>query len=107
MEFAIEVFLIVLPIILVGAISLFVILRLKGKQKRGTLGKKDTTAAQSLLDSLIPLGMVSGTALGLVLSMFFPFSLGTGITFGAGLGLLGGYFAYEYSSKNGEYSYKR
>ncbi len=102
MESAIEIFRIVLPIILVGAISLFVILRLKGKQKRGTLGKKETTAAQSLLDSLIPLGMVFGTALGLVLSMFFPFTLGTGITFGAGFGLLGGYFAYEHSSRQEE-----
>ncbi|RLQ91416.1 hypothetical protein [Planomicrobium sp. Y74] len=102
MEVGIEIFRIVLPIIFVGAISLFVILRLKGKQKRGTLGKQDTTAAQSLLDSLIPLGMVFGTALGLVLSMFFPFSLATGITFGAGLGLLGGYFAYEFYSKQEE-----
>lgn len=102
MEAAIEIFRIVLPIIIMGAISLFVILRLKGKQKRGTLGKKETTAAQSLLDSLIPLGMVFGTALGLVLSMFLPFTLGTGITFGAGLGLLGGYFAYEFYSKQEE-----
>lgn len=102
MEAAIEIFRIVLPIILVGAISLFVILRLKGKQKKGTLGKKETKAAQSLLDSMIPLGMVFGTALGLILSMFFPFTLGTGITFGAGLGLLGGYFAYEFYSRHEE-----
>lgn len=102
MGVGIEIFRIVLPIILVGAISLFVILRLKGKQKRGTLGKKETTAAQSLLDSLIPLGMVFGTALGLVLSMFLPFPLATGITFGAGLGLLAGYFAYEFYSKQEE-----
>ncbi|QHJ72196.1 hypothetical protein [Planococcus halotolerans] len=102
MEIGIEIFHIVLPIILVGAISLFVILRLKEKQKRGTLAKKETTAAQSLLDSLIPLGMVCGTALGLVLSIFLPFSMATGITFGAGLGLLGGYFAYEFYSKQEE-----
>lgn len=99
MESAIEIIRIVLPIVLVGAISLFVISRLKVKQKRGTLGKKETKAAQSLLDSLIPLGMVFGTAAGLVLSLILPFSLGTGITFGAGIGLLGGYFAYESYSK--------
>lgn len=99
MEVAIEIFRIVLPIILVGAISLFVILRLKGKQKRGTLGKKETKAAQDLLDSLIPLGMIFGTAAGLVLSLILPFSMGTGIYFGAGIGLLAGYFAYEPYSK--------
>lgn len=102
MESAIEILSIVWPIVLVGAISLFVILRLKGKQKRGTLGKKETKAAQDLLDSLIPLGMVFGSALGLVLSLIFPFAMSTGITFGAGFGLLGGYFAYEYSSKQEE-----
>ena len=104
MESAIEILSIVWPIVLVGAISLFVILRLKGKQKRGTLGKKETKAAQDLLDSMIPLGMVFGTALGLILSMFFAFSLSTGMTFGAGLGFLAGYFAYEIYSKKEEHN---
>lgn len=102
METVIDIFLIVLPIIVVGAIALFVILKLKGKQARGELGKRDSTSAQTLLDSMIPLGMIFGTGLGVVFSMLLPFSLGNGITFGAGLGFLGGYFAYDYYSKQGE-----
>lgn len=73
MEPIIDIILIVLPIVIVGAIALFVISRLKAKQRRGTLGKKETTEAQTLLDSLIPLG--------------------------AGIGMLAGYFAYEFYSK--------
>lgn len=102
MELAIDILLIVLPILVVGAIALFVILRLKAKQKQGTLGKKESQTEQTLLDSMIPLGMVFGTALGTVFSLIFPFTLGTGITFGAGIGLLGGYFAYEFYSKQEE-----
>src|SRR5690554_3394429 len=79
METVIEIFLIVLPIIVVGAIALFVILKLKGKQARGELGKKDSTSTQTLLDSMIPLGMIFGSGLGMVFSMLFPFSLGNGI----------------------------
>lgn len=99
MEKTIEIFLIVLPIVIVGAIAIFVIRRLKDKQEREKLGKKETKAAQILLDNLIPLGMVFGSALGLVFSLFFPISLGVAISLGAGIGLLGGYFAYEVYSK--------
>lgn len=98
-ETVMDIFPIVLPIVIVGAIALFVIARLKAKGKRGTLGKKETTEAQTLLDSLIPLGMVFGCAGGVVLGILFNFSTGTGIALGAGIGMLLGYFAYEYYSK--------
>lgn len=102
MESVIEIIRIILPIVFLGVIVVFVIGRLKSKQESGTLGKKESTSAQTLLDSLIPLGMVFGSGLGLVFSMFFTFSLATGITFGAGIGFLGGYFAYEFYSKQEE-----
>lgn len=99
MEKALEIFLIVLPIIIAGAIGLFVIERLKAKQRRGTLGKKETNQAQTLLDSMIPLGMVSGSILGMLFGMIFPVSLSVSIALGASFGLLAGYFAYEFYSK--------
>lgn len=102
METVIDIIFIVMPIVILGAIVIFVIQKLKGKQQRGELGKRESVSAQTLLDSMIPLGMIFGSALGIVFSMLFPFSFGNGITFGAGLGFLGGYFAYDYYSKQGE-----
>lgn len=99
MELAIEIFLIVLPILIVGGISLFVIKKLQAKQKQGTLGRKKTQEAQILLDSSIPLGMLVGSMTGLVFSMIFPIPMGTAIALGAGAGLLGGYFVYVAYSK--------
>lgn len=102
METVTDIILIVLPILIVGAIALFVILSLKFKQKRGTLGKKNTTEAQTWLDSMIPLGMVFGSAGGMLFSLFLPISMATAIALGSGIGLLGGYFAYDYYSKKEE-----
>ena len=102
METILDIILIVLPVIIAGAIALFVINQLKGKQKRGTLGKKETAQAQTLLDSLIPLGMIFGSAFGVLAGMIFPIALPTAIALGASFGLLGGYFAYEGYSKSGE-----
>ena len=99
MEEVLEIIRIVLPISIVGAIAVFVITRLKGKQKRGTLGKKETTEAQTLLDSLIPLGMVFGSAIGVLFGIVFSISLSNAIVLGAGIGMLVGYFAYEFYSK--------
>lgn len=104
METVTDIILIVLPILIVGAIALFVIQSLKAKQKRGTLGKKKTTEAQTWLDSMIPLGMVFGSAGGVVFSLFFPVSMGLAIALGGALGLLGGYFAYSHYSKTEETS---
>lgn len=91
---------IVFPIIIVGAIGLFVVMRLKHKQNHGTLGKKKTKGAQDLLDSLIPLGMLLGGIIGMISSTVFPISLLSTLSLGAGIGLLGGYFAYEIYSKS-------
>ena len=99
MESLMDIILIVLPIAIGGAIALFVIKRLKAKQKQGTLGKKETTEAQTLLDSLIPLGMIFGSAVGVLLGIVFSISLSNAILLGAGIGMLIGYFAYEFYSK--------
>lgn len=99
MESLMDIILIVLPIAFVGAIALFVITRLKAKQKRGTLGKKESTEAQTMLDSLIPLGMIFGSAIGVVVGIIFSISLGNAIVLGSGIGMLIGYFAYEFYSK--------
>ena len=102
MESVIEIIRIILPIVILGIIAVFVILRLKGKQERGTLGKKETKAAQDLLDSLIPFGIIFGSIVGLAFSFIFPITLTAAITLGSGAGMLGGYFAYEYYSKRKE-----
>lgn len=99
MASVIDIVLIVLPIVIVGAIALFVIRRLKAMQGRGALGKKETTEAQTLLDSLIPLGMIFGSAGGVLISILFTISLSWAIPLGAGIGMLAGYFAYEFYSK--------
>lgn len=89
-----------LPVLIVGGIAVFVILRMKHKYKNGTLGKKKSKSAQNFLDSLIPLGIFFGSAIGIIFSMFIPISLLSGVNYGAGIGLLIGYFAYEIYSKN-------
>lgn len=99
-----DVIFIVLPIAIVGAIAIFIIKRLKAKQKRGTLGKKETTEAQTLLDSLIPLGMIFGSAVGVLVGIIFTISLSNAIVLGAAIGMLIGYFAYEFYSKEESHS---
>nr|WP_204667172.1 hypothetical protein [Gracilibacillus alcaliphilus] len=90
-----EILPIILPVLIVGAIVVFVIKRMEQKYKEGTLGKKKSKNTQALLDSLIPLGMLCGCAMGTVFGMFSPFSLAVTISLGAGIGFLGGYLAYE------------
>ncbi|WP_058307047.1 hypothetical protein [Gracilibacillus massiliensis] len=87
------------PVLIVGGIVLFVINRLKDKQNQGTLGKKKSKSAQNVLDSLIPLGMIFGCALGVIIGMFSSISTLFTISLGAGIGYLLGYIAYEIYSK--------
>lgn len=94
-----EIARILLPIVIMGGIAVFVVLRMKHKYKKGTLGKKKSKGAQNLLDSLIPFGMIIGCAVAVLLSLFSPISLLSTIAWGPGLGLLFGYFAYEVYSK--------
>ena len=101
MELVMEIARIVLPLVIVGAIAVFVIKRLEHKHKQGKLGKKKTKGAQVLLDSLIPLGMLFGCAIGIIWGMFFSISLLSSVSLGAGIGYLFGYFAYEIYSKKG------
>lgn len=99
MDLFLEIARIVLPVVIVGGIALFVILRMNYKYKKGTLGKKKTISAQILLDSLIPFGMLLGLAASILLSLFTPFSFLSAIAWGPGIGMLFGYFAYEIFSK--------
>ncbi|PIC80610.1 hypothetical protein CSV75_02120 [Sporosarcina sp. P18a] len=102
MQAIIEILGIVLPIIIAGLIVVFVIKRLDQKTKQGALPKKKSKGAQTLLDSLIPLGMLVGCILGLLISTISPISLGFAFSLGASFGLLGGYFAYERYGKREE-----
>ena len=105
MGLALDIVRSLLPVVLVGGIAVFVVIRMKHKYKKGTLGKKKSKGAQNLLDSLIPLGMMIGCAVAILLSIFFPITLLSTIGLGAGIGLLFGYFAYEiYSNKEENYS---
>lgn len=104
MELVIEIARTVLPVVVVAGIALFVILRMKHKYKKGTLGKKKTKNAQTILDSLMPFGMMIGCAVAVILSMFSPISLLSTIAWGPGIGFLFGYIAYEIYSKIGEHS---
>lgn len=86
---------ILFPLLIAGLIVVFVIRRLDLKMKQGTLPKKKSKTAQTVLDSLIPLGMLIGSVIGLLISMVSTISLGLAFSLGASIGLLGGYFAYE------------
>ncbi len=102
MGLASEIGRILLPFVLVCGIAIFVVMRMKHKYTKGTLGKKKSISAQQLLDSFIPLGMIIGGALGVLSSLYLPIPLLPTISMGAGIGLLFGYFAYEIYSKKEE-----
>jgi len=101
MSLIMEIVRIVLPVAIIGGIGVFVVYRMKHKYDQGTLGRKNSKAAQNLLDSLMPLGSIFGCALGIIFSTFSSTSLLSGGSLGAGIGLLIGYFAYEIYSKTG------
>ena len=102
MGLSLEIARTLLPVVIVGWIAVFVILRMKHKYKKGTLGKKKSEGAQILLNSLIPFGMMIGFAVAVLLSMFSPISLLSASTWGPVIGMLFGYFAYEFYSKKEE-----
>lgn len=99
MDLAMDIVRAIWPLLIVGGIAVFVIVRMNHKYKKGTLGKKKTKGAQMLLDSLIPFGMMIGLAVAVLLSLFSPISLLSAMIWGPGLGFLVGYFAYEIYSK--------
>ncbi|WP_438314846.1 hypothetical protein [Sporosarcina sp. FA9] len=102
MTLALAIARILLPLVIVGGIVVFVIMRMKNKYKRGTLGKKKSESAQNLLDSLIPFGMIIGTAVAVLLSILSSIPLLSTMAWGPGIGLLLGYVAYEIYSKEEE-----
>lgn len=102
MDIIMEIALILLPVIISGGIAIFVILRMKHKFKKGTLGKKKSKSTQHVLDSLIPLGMLLGCVVGVFINLYFSIPLLHTISIGAAIGFLFGYFAYEIYSKTSE-----
>ena len=96
-----ELAIIILPILITGVICLYVINSLKHLSNEGKLGKKKSKGAQDLLDSLIPLGMLFGCAIGVIFGLFSQFSLLFTINLGAVVGSLLGFFAYKSYSKEG------
>ena len=102
-----ELVIIILPILITGLVVLYVIESLKHMSKEGKLGKKKSEGAQVLLDSLIPLGMIFGCAIGVVFGLFSPLSLLLTINLGTVVGYLLGFFTYKSCSKAGNnYSWK-
>ncbi|MBS4201683.1 hypothetical protein KHA93_18940 [Bacillus sp. FJAT-49732] len=61
---------------------------------------KKSTGTKDLIDSLIPLGMIFGCAIGVIFGMFFKpiFQVFT-VSIGAGIGYLFGVIAYGIYSK--------
>src|SRR5690625_837520 len=101
MCFVMKTLSIIMIIIIVGVIGMFVVYKLKHKYDQGKLGKKESKGAQDLLDTLIPLGMLSGCAISVIFSNLFSTSLLSTVSLGAGIGFLFAYFAYEIYSKKG------
>ncbi|UOQ50410.1 hypothetical protein MUN88_10315 [Gracilibacillus caseinilyticus] len=83
------------PFVIDAVIVLFVLYRLRHKYNQGELGKKKTKRAQVIVDSLIPMGMLAGCAIGVLAGIYLPYSLLLTISLGTGIGYLSGYFAYE------------
>ena len=100
MEFLMELLKMVWQILLAGAISLFIILRLKSKFKGKT--SNDITRAQIVGAYFMPFGMIFGASVSAIYSMFSSVHLVTTVSVGASLGFLFGYFAYEFYSRKGE-----
>ena len=100
MEFLMEMLEIVWPIVLTGAIGIFVILRLKRKFKGKT--SDDITREQIVGAYFMPFGMILGLIVNTIYSMFSSDSLLTNVSMGPGIGFLFGYFAYEVYSRKGE-----
>ncbi len=102
MELAFEIWRILLPVVIVGGMAVFVVIRMNHKYKNGNLGQKKAKSAQHFLASLIPLGMIFGCGLGVLISFYSRASFLSAISLGAGIGLLFGYFAYEFYGKKVE-----
>lgn len=100
MEFLVGMLKIVWQILLVGAISLFIILRLKSKFKGRT--SDDITREEIVGAYFMPFGMILGVIVSAIYSMFSSDSLLTNVSMGPSIGFLFGYVAYEVYSRKGE-----
>ncbi|UOQ86894.1 hypothetical protein [Gracilibacillus salinarum] len=94
-----EVIQAIAPLVIVAVIVLFVLHRLRHKYDQGKLGKKKTKRAQVVLDTMIPMGMLAGCAIGVLAGIYLPYSLLLTISLGSGIGYLFGYIGYEIYSQ--------
>lgn len=61
---------------------------------------KKSREAKDIINSLIPLGMIAGTAIGVIVSIFLkPSFLVFSVSLGAGIGYFVGVIAYAICSK--------
>lgn len=61
---------------------------------------KKSRAAKNIINSLIPLGMIVGTAIGVIVSIFLkPSFLVFSVSLGAGIGYFVGVISYAIRSK--------
>ena len=99
MELFMEIVGNVLPVVIVGHIYFSKFFKPDNKQKQRKTGRKNSNDQQDLLDSLLPLGMLFGCVVGVIFNILFSFSLLSTLSFGSGVGLLLGYYAYEIYSR--------
>lgn len=95
MSTLIEIIPVIFPMVIVCAVAVLVIKRMKSKYEKGKLGRKQTNQAQILLDTFIPLGMLFGVFIGMLSGILFTASILCAGSLRAGIGLLVGYAAYE------------
>lgn len=64
---------------------------------------KKSRGAKDLIDSFIPFGMLAGTAIGVIVAIFFkPSFLVFSVSIGAGIGYLVGVIAYVIYNRKGK-----
>ena len=96
-----ELFLAIGLVVIIGGIVVYVIKRLQHQYNQGSLPKRKSKGAQDLVDSLMPIGMLCGCAVGILLGMISPIPMAYTVGLGTAGGYLLGFFAYESCSKKG------
>ncbi|KMK74836.1 hypothetical protein [Alkalihalobacillus pseudalcaliphilus] len=95
MELFTDILMAVLPLLIVGTISVFVIRSMIYNYKKGKYKEEEQNQSVNLLTY----GMIMGAGLGILLSMFSPISMLYAVSIGPGIGFLVGYFIFDYKNK--------
>ena len=96
-----ELLLAITPVVIIGGMVVYVIKKLQQQYNQGSHAKRKSKGAQDLIDSLMPIGMLCGCAVGVLVGMFSPIPLVYTVALGAGVGYFLGFLAYESYSKKG------